>query len=262
MLKKIISGAQTGADRAALDVARRLDIPHGGWIPKGRLAEDGPISNKYNLQEMPTASYRKRTEQNVIDSDGTLILSHGKLTGGSKYTKGCASKHKKPCLHINLKTLLVNEASTVIAGWIFKDNIEVLNVAGSRASKDPKIYEKTYHVLNYVYWLCQVKSGATNIRLDQPKTVDETVEQIIAEMPLSDKLAVAKFTEEQNVILKHTLGIYLRNQLRHKAVNKELMEDCQAKSGIEGLDEDEAATVILRELWNKLRETHKLKVVK
>jgi hypothetical protein len=66
------------------------------------LAEDGPILKKYNLQEMPTASYPKRTEQNVINSDGTLILSHGKLTGGSKYTEECADKHKRPCLHINL----------------------------------------------------------------------------------------------------------------------------------------------------------------
>ncbi len=138
----------------------------------------------------------------------------------------------------------------------------MLNVAGSRASKDPKIYEKTYQVINHVYWLCQVKSGATKIKLDQPKTVDEVVEQIIAEMPLSDKVAVAKFTEEQNVTLKHTLGMYLRNQLRHRPVNKELMEDCIAKSGIKDLDETEAATVILRELWNKLRETHKLRVVK
>jgi hypothetical protein len=110
MIKKIISGAQTGADRAALDVARRLDIPHGCWIPKGRLAEDGPVSKKYNLQEMPTASYPKRTEKNVLDSDGTLILSHGKLTGGSLYTKKCAVKHKRPWLFFNLNDFPANEA--------------------------------------------------------------------------------------------------------------------------------------------------------
>jgi hypothetical protein len=262
MIKKIMSGSQTGADRAALDVAIKLSIPHSGWTLKGRLAENGLISNKYNLQEMPTASYTKRTEQNVMTSDGTLILSHGKLTGGSKYTMECADTHNRPCLHINLNTLTVNEASPVIVGWIFKNKIEVLNVAGSRASKDPKIYEKTYQVINHVYWLCQVKSGATKIRLDQPKTVDEAVDQIIAEMPLSDKVTVAKGSEKQFISLKHTLGMYLRNQLRHKPVNKELMEDCQAKSGIEGLDEGEATTVILRELWKRLRETQKLRIVK
>jgi len=79
MLKKIISGGQTGADRAALDVAIKLGIPHAGWVPKGRIAENGTIPNRYHLREMPTDSYEARTEQNVIDSDGTLIIARGKL---------------------------------------------------------------------------------------------------------------------------------------------------------------------------------------
>ncbi len=83
MLKKIISGGQTGADQAALDAAIKLGIPHGGWIPKGRSTENGKLPDKYKLKEMPTKSYPNRTEQNVIDSDGTLIITHGKLTGGS-----------------------------------------------------------------------------------------------------------------------------------------------------------------------------------
>ena len=83
MITKIISGGQTGADRAALDVAMAHGIPHGGWIPKGRKTEGGPLPTKYQLQEMPTNSYPERTEKNVVDSDGTLIISHGELTGGS-----------------------------------------------------------------------------------------------------------------------------------------------------------------------------------
>ena len=86
MLKKIVSCGQTGAEHAALDVAIMFNIPHGGWIPKGRLAEDGPLPDKYQLQEMLTNSYTKRTEQNVIDSDGTVIISHGRLTGGTDHT--------------------------------------------------------------------------------------------------------------------------------------------------------------------------------
>ena len=95
MLKKIISGGQTGADRAALDVAIKLSIPHGGWIPKGRLTEEGRLPQRYQLQEMPTESYPLRTEQNVIDSDGTLIVAHGKLTGGSDCTREMALKHNE-----------------------------------------------------------------------------------------------------------------------------------------------------------------------
>jgi len=81
MIKKIISGGQTGADLAALDVAIKLGISHGGWIPKGRLTEAGVLDEKYKLTEMETSNYNKRTEQNVVDSDGTLIVSRGKLTG-------------------------------------------------------------------------------------------------------------------------------------------------------------------------------------
>jgi hypothetical protein len=79
MVKKIISGGQTGADQAALDAAVHLGIPHGGWIPKGRRTEGGMLSDKYKLKEMTLSSYPKRTEQNVVDSDGTLVISHGNL---------------------------------------------------------------------------------------------------------------------------------------------------------------------------------------
>ena len=85
-LKKIVSGGQTGADIAGIDAAIAYKTPYGGWLPKGWLTEDGPLSAEYQLQEMPTASYPKRTAQNVIDSDGTVILTHGSLTGGSLLT--------------------------------------------------------------------------------------------------------------------------------------------------------------------------------
>ena len=102
MISKIISGGQTGADRAALDVAIELDIPHGGCIPKGRKTDDGTLPEKYCLNEMPTASYSARTEKNVLDSDGTLIISHGKLNGGAALTRQFAKKHNRPWMHVDL----------------------------------------------------------------------------------------------------------------------------------------------------------------
>ena len=93
MIEKIISGGQTGADRAGLDAVIDLDIPHGGWIPKGRRTEDGGLPEKYNLKEMITGSYAARTEQNVIDSDGTFIVSHGKFNGGSAMTRRLLGTH-------------------------------------------------------------------------------------------------------------------------------------------------------------------------
>ncbi len=147
MIKKIVTGGQTGADAAALDAAIELNIPHGGWIPKGRKTETGPLCNKYQLQEMPTGSYKKRTEQNVIDSDGTVIFSHGRLSDGSLKTYNYAKKHNKPCLHLDMTRFSVDEAVKEILHWIEENSLQVLNVAGPRESKDPEIYNVVKEVL-------------------------------------------------------------------------------------------------------------------
>ena len=147
MIKKIISGGQTGADQAALDVAIKLKISHGGWLPKGRLTEKGALENKYKLKELPTTSYEKRTKKNIIDSDGTLILSNGILTGGSLLTKEYAFFLKKPHLHIDLLSTSFIDAIYYIRVWVDKYNIKILNIAGSRASKDPNIYKRTFDLL-------------------------------------------------------------------------------------------------------------------
>ncbi|MBW6461368.1 MAG: putative molybdenum carrier protein [Bacteroidales bacterium] len=140
MIEKIISGGQTGADRAALDFAIKHNIPHGGWIPKGRKTEAGILPEKYHLQEMPTGSYPRRTEKNVLDSDGTLIVSHGLLTGGSALTTSYAEKHKKPWIHIDLEMTTCSEAVKMIQEWVERNGIKTMNVAGPRESKDPTIY--------------------------------------------------------------------------------------------------------------------------
>lgn len=150
MIEKIISGGQTGADRAALDIAIKLNIPHGGWIPKGRKTEDGILPDKYQLKEMPTANYPARTEKNILDSDGTLIISHGNLTGGSALTRKLAKKHDRPWVHTDMDQMPISDAAEILISWIERHDIQVLNVAGSRASKDPVIYGVTFEVLKTV----------------------------------------------------------------------------------------------------------------
>lgn len=152
MVKKIISGGQTGADQAALDVALKLGIPHGGWIPKGRMTENGPLEDKYQLQEMDSTNYNKRTEQNVIDSDGTLIISHGTLTGGSEFTREMAIQHNRPWLHANLNKSIAFHVAQEIRSWIKEHKIVVLNVAGPRASKNKKIYKTTTDILETAFY--------------------------------------------------------------------------------------------------------------
>jgi len=146
MIKKIISGGQTGVDQAALDVAIKLGIPHGGWIPKGRMTENAPLSDKYQLQEMATTEYSKRTQQNIIDSDGTLIISHGELTGGSALTRKLATRHRRPWLYVDLDRSNV-DPSKLIKSWVGMNAIKILNVTGPRESKSPRIYDTTVTVL-------------------------------------------------------------------------------------------------------------------
>ena len=128
---RIVSGGQTGVDRGALDAAIALNISHGGWCPRGRLAEDGRIPDRYHLSETDSAEYWVRTEQNVIDSDGTLILYRGKLSGGTQLTYQMTRKHGRPCLLVDL-----SEDCDVQAGrrWVAHHRIRVLNVAGPRES--------------------------------------------------------------------------------------------------------------------------------
>jgi Circularly permutated YpsA SLOG family len=139
VLKRIVSGGQTGADRAGLDVAMELGIPCGGWCPKGRRSEDGVIPEQYPLQETASKDYRKRTEMNVIDSDGTLILAEGKLSGGTALTADMTRRNGKPLLVADLQH---PPSPDEVAKWIHDNRIEILNVAGPRESECPGIYQK------------------------------------------------------------------------------------------------------------------------
>jgi hypothetical protein len=135
---KIISGGQTGVDRAALDIALESGIPCGGWCPKGRKAEDGTIDPKYPLKETKSEEYRFRTESNVLEADATLVLTFGKPTGGTAFTIQMAVKHKKPYLLIDLKKKI---NPLFVQEWAKTRKIRTLNVAGPRESKIPGIYE-------------------------------------------------------------------------------------------------------------------------
>ena len=250
MIEKIVSGGQTGADRAALDVAIKLGVPHGGWIPKGRKTEDGKLSKKYGLKETPSISYPQRAEMNVIDSEGTLIVSHGRLRGEAALTQKLAKKHNRPCFHINLKKTFAHKASEIVRFWIDARNIKILNVAGSRASKDPKIYRAVRNLLQLV------------ITAYLPKRLEEAVERIMSQMPLKDKVSLAAMQESELQSLNETFGEYIRRRFGLLSGNEKLLASCSAISGTEDLSPEGASKVIIKDLWNTLKETHTIRPVK
>ena len=137
-IEKIVSGGQSGADRAALDWAIASRIPHGGWCPQGRRAEDGRIADAYHLQETSGRGYRVRTEWNVRDSDATVIFSMaGNLTGGSLLTRGLARRWQRPCLHLSREK--TRDPAGKLLEFLEESGARILNVAGPRASSEPDV---------------------------------------------------------------------------------------------------------------------------
>ena len=150
-IRKIVSGGQTGADRAALDVAIELGIHHGGCVPRGRRAEDGPLDPRYRMVELSEESYDARTEANVVASDATLMVSIGPLSGGSALTLRLAGKHRKPSLHVDRSTCGREQAAAAIRRWLAARRPAVLNVAGPRESTTPGIHAEVCELLRAVF---------------------------------------------------------------------------------------------------------------
>ena len=275
MIKRIVSGGQTGVDRAALDAAIKLGIAHGGWIPRGRLTESGPLPQKYHLKETSSSRFSVRTEKNVIDTDGTLILSHGELTGGTEYTREMAIRHGRPWLHIDLVQTAAFHAATAINHWIQEKKIEILNVAGARASEDPAIYTDTLNILESVYYLGLVENNMTGddkvinplqLQLKQtqkkPQSVAEAVEGLISKLTLKDKARVANLSRSELPGLHLSLGAYIMDHFGLLSGNRELVKSCRSVSNEKLRHAEDAASVIINALWQKLQQTHKLRVIK
>lgn len=171
---KIVSGGQTGVDRAGLAAAMSYSIETGGWTPCGRLAEDGVVPEGfYTLKECPTGGFRERTRMNVVDSDATLILVDTlPLTGGTAYTADYAAKNGRPC-----KVVLLSDADAVtqIRDWMLslEDSVRpgqtdriVLNVAGPRESGSPGIFERAKKTLLSVFTFFRNYSGGDLSAID------------------------------------------------------------------------------------------------
>jgi len=148
LVKKIISGGQTGVDRAALDVALELGLECGGWCPKGRRAEDGPIPACYPLKETDSDQYPPRTEVNVREADGTLIVTRGKPDRGTGLTLQLAQRYHKAFFVVDLDDA---PKSTEIRKWLRSNRIHILNVAGPRESSRKGVYAEAVHLLKKVF---------------------------------------------------------------------------------------------------------------
>lgn len=272
MLKKIISGGQTGADRAALDVALKFNIDHGGWIPKGRRTEDGPLPLAYQLTEMATNDYRIRTKQNIIDSNGTIILFRGSLTGGSKLTHSYANVIGRPNCCINLSDTDEFEAATILKSFVMENGIQVLNVAGPRLSHQPLIYRDVKTVLEVTLYFLFLDTRLDNVMKDYiplepvpeefPQTIEEAVDLLCHDFPLKTKTIIAKFERKEIHMLYFTLLDYIRHRVGFDMENHGLLTACRIKMGDNTGTIEDAVMLILKEFKDCLEGDHILRVVK
>lgn len=145
---KIVSGGQTGVDRAALDVALKQGIEAGGWCPTGRLDEYGRISDRYPLKELKSGGFTERTLQNVKDSDGSLIIYAGKLSGGTEQTVKFCVEQRRPHELIDACSVSIEKAARTVADFVRQNKIHTLNVAGPRQSEWPEGYDYAYRLLD------------------------------------------------------------------------------------------------------------------
>ena len=182
-----------------------------------------------------------------------------------------AVQHKRLWLHIDLKKIPAFQAAIAINDWISKKGIATLNVAGPRASKDPKIYKDTLNILESSYYLGLVQGGAAGDHLisgtakrpfQQPQNIDEAVESLISQMPLKDKATVANMSPDELPNLHLSLGDYILNNYGLLSGNQKLIESCGLEADGAFGHEKDAVAIIIGALWKKLRRTHKLRIVK
>ena len=252
-------------ERAALDVAIKVDIPHGGWTPKGRKTHDSVLSEKYRLREMPDSSNLDHIEKNIQDSDGTLIISKGPLAGEAALTQKMAERLSRPCLHVDLKISNDFVTAQSISAWITENRIEILNIAGQGLNNDPILYNATAKIFETVLYFDMM--GFSLVAADKiPKkvfsTVDDVASEIIFRLPLKDKATMANMNQEDLASLHPSLGEFIKNNFGLRGRNKELIESCQSIAGKMDIQDDDAVLVILNEVWARLTKTHRIRVVK
>ncbi len=274
MIRKIISSGRTGVELAALDVAIKLGISHGGWTSRGMRNEEGSLSQAYGLVEVPSVGFQRAMEENVIHSDGTLLVSFGNKTPETGYAVKMALKHQRQFLHVDLSQNPAFEGASLTSSWVSLQKIKEVFVTGPASSHEPKIYIQARKILETVFYLGLVKSGlhpehsihtlqrTGRSHDDFPQTVDEAVLKLKKTLPLKDRAVMANMQPDELDFVHAGLGEYIKQNFGLYSGNKNLLQSCADSGQLAKPIPDEACAVILRALWKDLQSTHKLRVIK
>jgi hypothetical protein len=271
---KIIASGRTGVELAGLDVAVKLGLAHGGWTPRGRRNEEGPLPERYGLTEVPALGFKHAMKQNIMDSDGTLLVTRGRKTVETRFAVETTLSHQHQLLHLDLGQYSSFEAASLASSWISLQRIKVLFITGPSADLEPSLYGQTKKVLETAFYLGFVKSGlhpnlpATTLsdhqkpQIDPPKSVEAAIERLTETLQLKDRTRIANMRSEELDRLRTGLGDYIKQNFGLYSGNTALLQSCAELGGLNRPLPDEACAVILRCLWKALQTTHKLRVVK
>ena len=274
MIGRIISSGRTGVELAGLDVAVKLGISHGGWAPRGMRNARGPLPERYGLQEVAALGFKHAMEQNIINSDGTLLVTRGRKTVETRFAVETALVHHRQLLHLDLSQYSFFEAASLASSWISLQRINILFVTGPSADSDPTLYDQAKKVMETAFYLGFVKSGLhphlptvqtpadDEIQNDFPRNVDAAVERLSDVLELKDRARIANMQPEELDHLRSGLGEFIKQKFGLYSGNTELLRSCSELGRLNRPLPDEACAVILRALWKALRATHKLRVVK
>lgn len=274
MLEKIISGGLPGAERAALDTAVKLGIGYGGWVPKAGIDPVNRHADTYNLVEMSTTHRMETFKKNIREAEGTLVLSHGTLSSYVRNTLKTVQRYSTPLLHADLDSTHAFNAASMVNDWLMDNDIGILHVTGPTDSEDPNIYRATLDILQAVYFLNLTENsmdpsiGATELpaqdskKMAPPKTAEAAVDIIINDMHLKDRALMANLKAEEIAPLQLTLGLYIKKKLDEWSRDPALYHSCVAAAEKEKLDKSNLPMVLIKMMWKKLKDTHRLRVVK
>jgi hypothetical protein len=275
VITRILSSAEPGVELAALDVARKLGIPHGGWTSRGRHRHNTELLSIYQLKETPSFGFQEAVEKNVIDADGTLLISHGEKDQRLRYAVEMALKHERQFLHVDLKQYPAFEAASLINSWVTLQKTKRVFITGRSEEAKSKIYNDAHRILETAVYLGFVKSdllpwhggvgtdvlpGSKDEQL--PQSVAEAVERLKETLPLKERTIMANMKSNELAKLRSGLGEYIKQKFGLYGTNSPLLKSCADVGKLSMPLAEEACGVIIRALWKDLQATHKLRVLK
>mgnify|MGYP001553484648 CR=1 FL=1 len=261
-LPKIISSGIPGAESAALDVAIKLGLQHGGFAPKKVGRYGAKVINRFNLTEQPFDSRSDAAKANVDIADGTLFFSQGEPDKGLQPLIEYTRENDRPFWLIDFDQTSPLQAAFQINIWWSKHSIVTLHVTGS---DDQDMYQEVYESLYSTFMLgmedAPEQDQTAFYRIPIPKTVKEAVQILMDELPMRDKVAIANMNAEEIQDLHFSLGKFIRNRFGFWEGNPQLLMDCAEDAGRDIQYADEASAVIIGKLAFDLERTHRLRSV-